>query len=617
MLRPQGDYQPWIDFRFSSHGVQTLASNREWHIMIWTSAQETVDVIYRSLGSAPVLTRRDNGRIITTTLEWDAECQVDGELAALYTQNPTAYLVTLMDNSANEYWCGWIVPELYSAPYRNAPYDVHLVATDNLMELQRAKHTDTTRRQLCDHVKNILDRAGYQTSLSQMFWRTSLRETARGVRLWNCYAQLVDGDAESAPTYWEVLDRILAISGATLMQYEGRWLIMDDEKQSADEHIYNSLDFLPLSMQSAPYYYTLQPIQRQAQRTWLPEGFLTDAVEPARNTVTVTAPFVAPRNVVAVDQSASASFSADYNAWWMRSFGALGLVVAKSPSNRETGETPYCLRLVVTPYAYNDGDDVSEAEVQFHITLKTENTSTTRHYNFNKLRWQASQPLVKTLKLECDTWDPESGEALPEAQTVELQLPFVPSGTATLAVVLDSYNDSTEFGLFVHEVSLAPVMAFDGWRNSYALNNGAREEAAAVQMAAVDYPSTVTSARAACVPNGLSTVQTPVLSNHVTGSWRNDTLAVTGSLVNMCGLMRSAAVGLPRTRRTGTLMSTSTIRVSMPLAVSDGVGGTAYLVRSGSWNILEQTVDIDALTFPTASISGVTPSEKKIKNRLK
>lgn len=618
MLRPDG-YDRYIIFHFDAHGNQSTDVNKEWYLCIWVDSYEpTHDPAHpkmRSLGSSPVLRRSVSGHILTTSLEWDAQCDVDGEFAELYTCDPTAYLVTLEDGSGTIHWYGFIVPELYSASYVNAPYDVHLTASDNLTELKRARYTDTSRRSFTEHLRKLLNKTGLQATAADIYARCTIRETVRNVGLWGCYATLGTADEDEAPTYWDVLEGILAICDGYIFQHEGRWLIMGDEKRTPDEVSYGSVDFVSLG-NGAPLYYNIEPIRKQQYRTWLPVGYLTDTIEPARRRVSVTAAFAKPRNIVEVEGEYESQWSEDYGAWWLRSTPTQPLLVARS-DNGDRGYTPYLVRLVVTPYAYAGGGEVSDSKVRLHLNLRSISGSVTRYYNFNKLRWQTTQPAVKHYDLDCDTWDPEESGALPEAQTIEVQLPFFPGGVADLSIVLDSYDNNTEFGLFVHEISFSPVMAFDGWQNSYALGNNAREDADEVRLGAVDFPSTLTSCWKDCVPNGISTTEGMATSATVTRTWRNDATGATGSLVNVAALTHCAAVGLPRIRRTGTLMTTTPYRIKPPLVVSDGIGGTAYFVRSFAWDIIESTVEIDAITFPTATISGVTPSEKKIKNRLK
>lgn len=618
MIRPTGYAKRWL-FKFDAHGVQPMSSMKEWRIYIWIDERDPDAgvVLERALGSAPILTRNDGGRILSSSLEWDAECEVDGEFSGLYTQSPTAYPVTLEDGSSTIYWCGWIVPELYSAPYVNAPYDVHLIASDNLNELKRYRFTDTSRDSIKNHLHNILDKAGYNTSLSDVYVRSTLRETSLSKSVWDCYAQLTDG-GDDAPTYWDVLERILSMSGAWMAQHNGVWLIVGDYKLMSDELLYKSVDFGTNLGGGSPYYPLVKPIRKQASHSWLPDGYLTDTIEPARNTVRLTAPFIAPRNIVSVTSACAPMWNNDYQAWRMRGGSAYPALITESDTSRTAMAMPHSIRLVATPYVFNPNGDASIDKVKFKFSLSVTSGGTTKYWNFNKLRWQNSSPLVKYYEWDADAWDTSSTDALPEAQTMEIQIPSLPAGTVNLGMSFDPSQTTggTQFGLFVHSFGIAPVMPFDGWQNSYALGNGAREEAEEIRIAAVDCPSTVTANWGDCVPNSLCT-SLVWRANNMTSTWSDTATGASGSLVNVCAMLHCAAYGLPRIHRTGTLISTDSARVSPPIAVSDGIGGTAYLVRGYRWNILEQTVDIDAYTFPTATISSVTPNEKKIKNRLK
>ena len=92
-------------------------------------------VIQRRLGRAPVLKKQRNGTVFGTSLEFYAECAVDGEFAEFYTSDPKAYKV-LLYTGATLLWQGYVTPELYSEPDIAPPYDVQVIATDGIGELK-------------------------------------------------------------------------------------------------------------------------------------------------------------------------------------------------------------------------------------------------------------------------------------------------------------------------------------------------------------------------------------------------------------------------------------------------------------------------------------------------
>lgn len=91
----------------------------------------------RSVGGAARLRRSVSGHILATSLEWSAESLEEEDFADLYTTDPTLYRVTLSFGQT-AVWCGFITPELYAAPWVNAPFDVSLTASDNLAELKNS-----------------------------------------------------------------------------------------------------------------------------------------------------------------------------------------------------------------------------------------------------------------------------------------------------------------------------------------------------------------------------------------------------------------------------------------------------------------------------------------------
>ena len=182
----------------------------------------------RGLGGSPVLKMERNGNICGSSLEFLAECEVDGEFAELYTLDPAEFMVELADATNNNVlWHGFITPELYSEPYIDPPYDVKVTATDCLGELKA-------------HVWKGMGIVTIETAL-----RACLAVTGMSLNIMSVSEMRIDANARSfllaytnldhleGETLYKVLDTILATLHATIRQQDGYWMLIRETDASS------------------------------------------------------------------------------------------------------------------------------------------------------------------------------------------------------------------------------------------------------------------------------------------------------------------------------------------------------------------------------------------------
>ena len=349
----------------------------------------------RALGGAPLLRRERNGNICGTSLEFDAECRVDGEFATLYTSSATDYLVNLYAGT-ELIWQGFITPELYSEPVIAPPYDVHIIATDGLGELKLSDYGAPGRMTLAGMLAYLLAPTGLELELdfvsSLRTDNTAVAATPSGVT--------VNLDHLSGRTYYEVLDALLGTFHAVLLQQQGAWLVVRETDVNA---------LVSGSSVVSPFMGDEYPVTTFGSMpdvgVW-PVGQLSQTVVPAKNGMTV---------------------SAD-NQWKENLFSDWG--------STKTGATWHAGTTQRVPYAYYDENLGRVVRGYKTITVErfgyySANRSGSLTFVSDTLSWAPTQDLSLTLKLACERYGFEAC-----AYTVKVKVNAYAAGGAAKTLYL-------------------------------------------------------------------------------------------------------------------------------------------------------------------------------------
>lgn len=237
------------------------------------------EILQRNVSGTPTLRLDNGGAVCGSSLEFLAECLTADEYATLYTSDPYKYRVEVTSGSAM-LWQGYITPELYAAPWVDAPYDVTVTATDGLGELKSHPFTEMGRQPLSSILSVIL---GYTGLSLPVRWVNTL--TPNGMTAATMPAQLyVNLDHLAGETCYTVLQDILQTLHATIRMHRDRWLIVRETDvnnryssasagvQDTDSNVYALIDFGSM----------------QTFGAW-PVGSLRMEVEPGKNEVKVSA----------------------------------------------------------------------------------------------------------------------------------------------------------------------------------------------------------------------------------------------------------------------------------------------------------------------------------------
>ena len=219
----------------------------------------------RAVGGSAVLKRERSGHILGSSLEWAAECLVEDEFADLYTSDPTLYQVTVKFG-ASRIWRGFITPELYSAPWVNAPYDITLTASDNLSELKNCDFEEQGNKTVRELLVLLL--AKTNQGFTNITAISSL--SGDGESLINL---TVNVDALAGSTYYDVLNSLLESLHACIWIDSGTlsWIV----SRETDISNYSGISYIALSSLSG-------------SGQLFPVGNISMEISPARKELTVS-----------------------------------------------------------------------------------------------------------------------------------------------------------------------------------------------------------------------------------------------------------------------------------------------------------------------------------------
>lgn len=193
--------------------------------------------IVKKLGVAPTLSIEEgDGNIKGSSLSFSIQADVEGELRGLYTTDNKEFKVLLYRNSSL-YWQGYLLPELYSEQYIDAPYDVSVTATDGLATLKAITYErEDVNVSIAAVVEDILSLTQlslpliYHMSIAHAFKKEydegGQLNPGGGLPIPMLTNTYISQAAYNGFTCYDVLNQILLSCNCCLMQIGGEWLVM-------------------------------------------------------------------------------------------------------------------------------------------------------------------------------------------------------------------------------------------------------------------------------------------------------------------------------------------------------------------------------------------------------
>lgn len=574
------------EFKFNSNnGVETLIRvSKDGYSGSKTS---------RALGKAPVIKMAKNGNIKTTSLSFDCECKVDGEFSEFYTTNPREFKVEVFRWNTVVF-TGFIVTEIFSEPLIAPPYDVSINAVDGLSELKMVDFTPTGSQKIITHLKNILDQTGMSYALNIV---SDLRFGA-GTSLDFVRYATINLDYMEGKTCYEVLEYLMDTLHATVFLYSSSWCIVRENDVTVNSYGSVPCKFVNRSgtVSSTSLNYVTAAVQKyNAIAYWSyranmwPIGKLTRRVEAAKKSVIIEAPWNVNEN--------SMFPSVEDNGWSMS-----GAAVSFDSTNK-----CYVFNLSggfihADAYLRNFNYDI-EIKLRGNISQAGTGPYTSQavlsvsfsaggsiYYYSEANGWATGAASAYTAKMKSTNTDKDPATA--DEYSVIIPASGLGAGTLTITIggqFAEIYAITTE------------VKMNKGYQDTILINNGARGEAGKVT-----------------IGGGRVTSDTVMNTDCLQGIWFNDTSVAsnftngqgnTGDYMSVTALDYARSVALPRLRVLGVLeVPYSTTNPPLILRVLN----QDYWIETFEWDLLNEEINVDSLSLPTATLSVTSETVKPI-----
>lgn len=567
-------------------------SVNKWTVEILIAKKNYTGQVYtRPLGQAPVLRRDNSAGIHGTSLEIHAQCNVPGEYAQMYTSAADEYKVSLY-RSGQHIWTGFLTPELYSEPDRPVPYDVHMVATDGLGELKRAKFVSSGAKTIREHLQQILDHTGISRSInivSALFYDAG-SYSALPHKILDISIDLEHEDGE---TCYDVLQHLLTSFHMGITLQNDVWLL------------FRETDYIRLATPEGVSAYSgdnmvqlpVASFGSSKEHKWWPIGNMSATVEPARKSIEVTSPFHYTENMLKDDWTLGGRTTYDSEE------KAYILPDSQSYISQQLdfGDEPVSYRLVLKVLALNVGT-VEEAQ-NIGIRVKIDGVS----YSGAGLYWLVSISSDRYGRsvnawrkvegsIESELAVPGEGQNEKDAQEVEVVIPLYYKDARGFVrandIQVEVFNPSGVNSIYIYDVSLTAYDQADGTKAVVNINNGAREEASAVDLQMTD---------GATVPEGgrWSMTGLPFApEGKIIAQWYINGMGGYADYLTTMAQDYAREIGAARLRYSGVL----NVPHGEPLPVLFLRDGTYYWPRAYSYDLYNDEMEVDMISVPDATV---------------
>ena len=565
----------------------------------------TDPVIERRLGAPPIMKTQKNGRIISTTVEFQAECQVFGEFAEMYTSDPRHFQVEVGrgDDGEGETWLiwrGYVTPEIYSEPYIAPPYDVRICANDGLGELKLYDWEAVGKKSIRETLLTLLEATGaeYATLSAACSIKTSSGTPPEFFD--DVY---IDLDYLAGKSYYDVLQVVLESIDADIMQYDGHWLIIR-ETDATPTVIFPStaadslevVRFSGLSSYTGALYNVVKTIGKKGVANLWPIGYMTRSVQPAKKKITVTAPWHFQNAFDDPDmltndtwsESGTASAGDGYSLGNMLVGASMGQVSQTFTLKRLTKNIKVTVKALAqwTSRSYLDG---KTRGVGVWARYQVTRTSEIKYYSAygNSEDWESSYHEPDVQKVDIKAFGSEPRRNYCKELTFDIPTPGV-NEEVFLEIAIIGYG--------VIAVGASAILEDnEGYKDILLLDNGARGDADEVE-----------------ITGGRMTADNIVAERFYEGvlvdqygaaeyEFKDANNFTAKDFMSLNARNRALSVGLPRIVITGKFDMPADGGRTFPLLLKDG--STILLVKNISWDLYNEEMQIEAVSLPATSIT--------------
>lgn len=559
----------------------------------------TGTAVQRHLGQAPVLRREENEGVCGSSLELYAECQTDGEFTSLYTSDPLEYLVEVKEGSS-VIWEGFVSPELYSEPDIAPPYDVQIIATDGLGELRLHEFTLTGVNSLRTILGNMLSFTGLSHTISVI---SSLSASAPDVVAANALLDDVSIDLGHyvGQDCYTVLQSLMSSLHSVIFLHYGEWVVARETDVQLSGSYISGYDST-----GATKNFWCRSFGQMGTYSWWPVGNLTTEIVPAKNRLILTAEnHYKPSILLNSEMSTDASWTKTDSSYDSTQ-GAYILPHQNSSIKQSlTFPAEVAYNLLLTIKARNVGDGTSSANlgVRIKMTGRTYAAGST-FYLVRKMVdrketdsfWWMTSSVAKNYA-DHDLQAPSDSDTEAAATTLQVVIPLYRIDSRAFAVAsaieVEIFNSTGAYEQDIYECSLTKYEQFNGYQDVLSIDNGARESLDGIEIG-------FTPMLGANNISAISVMQygVPMEDGANILTWSTSKFT---SLDFLALMARDYALShaLPRARKRGTLNKPSQ---RIPLAFKDS-DGLVYWLSSYGWNMVEEELEMEMITLPSASIT--------------
>ena len=547
--------------------------------------------VQRNLGRAPILRKQQNGVVFGTSIEFYAECAIDGEFSEFYTTDPKAFRVDLYAGSTL-LWQGYISPELYAEPDIAPPYDVRVIATDGIGELKLYDFAPQGAKTLRQMFTYLLGYTGLDTDV---YLISSLQagSSSAGTLL----EKTINLDYKAGESCYDVLTYLLDTLHATITWWRGAWIVARETNVTFSS---GKVDYYNTSGNSALLADSVQSLGSLGSAHVWPVGYLSRMVDPAKKSVTVKAPWHPVNAFVNGEMNSDTAWTKANNASFDTSKKAYYLPDNAVPNqNNPLAEIsqPVSMGGLRVPMSFLGKFCATELPpfsgavyggvVGVDVIYVTGNDSyyLTKDDNGDPI-WK--QGTGGNYDFQIRLSQVNTDEAGAEVLTFEFPPLMLnntyPAGTLTFHIVGRS--------ALVFNASLDVVIS-KGYQDRLHLDNGARGEGNDVEVAIGRETSDIDYYKAFMQGILLD-------SGSLITSFKDDEITTGMDFLSFISRDYARSFALPRIVQTGIVFLESVVEFP-PLVFAKG--GLNYWIETWSWNMLEDELEISTRQLPTANIT--------------
>ena len=556
--------------------------------------------IVRRLGSSPVLKTQKSGRIISTSVELEAECQVFGEFSELYTSDPRKFEVLIGrgdDGEGDPYsiWRGYVTPEIYSEPYIAPPYNVRIYANDGLGELKLYDWEPVGKKSVAETLSILLVKAGDE--YTRIYSVTSLHATGDSNADFFDDVYL-DLDYMDGKSYYDVLQAVLEAIDADIMQYSCNWLLIR-ESDATPATISPSTSNVNLAAvlvsttgsYNSSLYNVVQTVGKMGVAAMWPVGFMTRSVEPAKKKVTVKSPwhfanvFDDP-DMLTNDTWSESGMASAGDGYTLGSMIVGASTVSQTFTLKRLTKNIKVKVKAAAQWTSNSYLDGKTRGVGVWARYQVTRTSEIKYYSLHgdSSAWESSYHEPDMQRVDVKDF---GGSRRDSNQELSFDIP-------SPGVNEEVFLQICIMGYGVIAVNASAVLEDNnGYKDVLLLDNGARGDAEEVEITGGRMTSdNITAERF---------YEGVLVDQYGNAYYSFADVNFTGKdFMSLNALNRALSVALPRIKISGKFNVPSTV-IHQPLLIRDG--STDLLVKSFEWDLYNEEMQIEAVSLPATTIT--------------